>query len=55
METAAAISGLYRRLAGLRARDGFVPKQLPGMLVRGWYEVEMVYDGPIGPRLTASA
>jgi len=54
METAAAITGLYRRLPGLRARAGFVPKQLPGMLVRGWYEVEMVYEGPVGPRLTAS-
>jgi cytochrome P450 len=51
-ETQIAIRTLYARLPGLRMREGFKPEQIPGMVFRTWREIEMVFDGPPGPRLS---
>jgi cytochrome P450 len=52
LETQIALKTLYRRLPNLRILEGFVPEQVPGMVFRTWRELEMVYDGPVGPRLS---
>jgi cytochrome P450 len=52
-ETQTAIRTLYTRLPGLRMKKGFIPEQVPGMVFRTWREIEMVFDGPVGPRLSA--
>jgi cytochrome P450 len=54
-ETQIAIRTLYARLPGLRLRDGFTPEQVPGMVFRTWREIEMVFDGPVGPRVSQEA
>jgi cytochrome P450 len=54
-ETQIAIRTLYARLPGLRMREGFVPRQIPGMVFRTWNEIEMVFDGPVRPRLSGGA
>jgi cytochrome P450 len=53
LETQIALKTLYKRLPGLRVRPGFVPEQIAGMVFRTWHEIEMVYDGPARPRLSA--
>lgn len=52
-ETQIAIRTLYQRLPNLRMREGFRPRQVPGMVFRTWEEIEMEYDGPPLPRLSA--
>jgi len=51
-ETQIAIRTLYERLPKLRIREGFSPRQLPGMVFRTWEEIEMTYDGPPLPRIS---
>lgn len=52
LETQIAVKTLYRRLPGLRVREGFQPEQVPGMIFRTWRELEMVFDGDPLPRLS---
>jgi len=55
VESKIAIKTLYGRLPGLRVKSGFVPEQVPGMVLRSWRELQMVYDGPALPRLSAAS
>ncbi|MCU1692592.1 MAG: cytochrome [Frankiales bacterium] len=45
-EALVALETLYRRLPGLRVREGFVPQQLQAAVFRSWQSIEMVYDAP---------
>lgn len=55
LETQIAIRTLYKRLPNLRIRQGFVPRQVPGMVFRTWREIEMQFDGPVAPRLSMAS
>ncbi|MET0146605.1 MAG: cytochrome P450 [Ilumatobacteraceae bacterium] len=50
MEARVAIETLYRRLPGLRIADDFVPQQYPGAIFRTYGQLQLQYDGPVGPR-----
>jgi hypothetical protein len=46
------LATLYKRLPNLRLVDGFTPQPIPVLMWRQWDSMEMVYDGPVGPRLS---
>lgn len=50
LQAEVALSTLYTRLPNLRLKPGFTPQQVPGPMFRAWMSLEMVYEGPVGPR-----
>jgi cytochrome P450 len=55
IETRIGLSTLYKRLPGLRIAPDCQPKQIGGLVFRTWDEIEMVFEGPVAPRLSGAA